>query len=479
MKKLIAFLCLFAGALPAQEGRWYWDIFYNGSIPGCVRWLPQDSAVSGYWYVCAPSDSHTSPNNSYWQLLSMDGMTVTERMHISYRVAGATSLYGAFYGDWMPLGPTPSTFNLGQLGNRWNSGYFNNIDILGTPTLGNVPAWQSALGLASIASEIAALQSQTQNLSAAGLPSINISSWQSTLGITALQSQTQNLSSTGYPSSSSLSTWQSTLGITALQNQAQNLASTGYPSLSSLSTWQSTLGIPSGSSITTLQNQTQNLGSTGLPTSGSLSAWQSTLGIPSASNLRGIPDSPFNHGANGGCGADDTAALNAAISADGYLYLPAGSCFYTTGITVTTNGLVIFGEGTLSLLNSSATGPLITVPSGVYYTIIKDITLSGYNGSTSTTRGLVEINGAAFTKLINVNVTWSHSDGIKVQSSSNYVVVAGCNLFYNTGYGIRLSSSYNVSLDSNMTTSNTAGPYIFDSTSTYQAGLNSAIPNSF
>lgn len=84
--------------------------------------------------------------------------------------------------------------------------------------------------------------------------------------------------------------------------------------------------------------------------------WRASLGVSDpavGANLF----SPLDHGAFAGGNTPDNTAIQAAIDAHGYLYLPYGSVFAITGLRFTT-GLRIFGGGTLILKGD---GPAITV----------------------------------------------------------------------------------------------------------------------
>lgn len=117
--------------------------------------------------------------------------------------------------------------------------------------------------------------------------------------------------------------------------------------------------------------------------------WRTALGVTTGPKAQLF--SPLDKGAVGNGSADDTIAINAAISAYGYLYLPPGYSFNTsTGVTVTTAGLQIFGGGELQTSSASPTLTLNgTSSSGIPGIIIEGVAINRY-GTTAAPAILVE-----------------------------------------------------------------------------------------
>lgn len=142
--------------------------------------------------------------------------------------------------------------------------------------------------------------------------------------------------------------------------------------------------------------------------------------------------SVLDFGARGDGVTDDTAAIQAAINTGKSVYFPAGT--YVSGaLTVSTASQVLFGEGSLSVIQASGTG-INLITAQAEYIGVRDLRLNGISTSDSTTSFAIftaSANPAQYLRVERVLISGTtagtgFNNGIKFDDGCNQGSVINC-----------------------------------------------------
>lgn len=202
---------------------------------------------------------------------------------------------------------------------------------------------------------------------------------------------------------------------------------------------------PSDTSLSTLLDAAVGSGLGALITRNA-GGWQSLTPGPSGDVLTSTGTSAPLAWASGGApfvflepsGGDDTAAINAALAANAFLFLSPGNFSISSAIVMAQTDAALIGSGlsttTITLTNGTADAIAVTSVNFV----ISGFTLTRSATSTTIAAG-INVNTTAGQGTISQVLSQNHGDGFLL-GSLNYGTVRECTAQFNFGHGFHLKN---------------------------------------